>query len=126
MAAKFWAMATMFFITFLTSTAQILWKIGSESLEFNIFSIITNYYLIVGLALYAIGAGMMILSFRGGDVSSLYPIIATSYVWVSIMSIWFLGEGMGFYKWAGVTVIVIGIVMIGYGSRESKAMAGAL
>ena len=64
MAAKFWAMATMFFITFLTSTAQILWKIGSESLEFNIFSIITNYYLIVGLALYAIGAGMMILSFR--------------------------------------------------------------
>ena len=66
----------------------------------------------------------MILSLRGGEVSVLYPIIATSYIWVSFLSIFFLNESMNNFKWLGVTSIIAGIILIGYGSKES--MPGAI
>jgi len=116
MATKIWAMLLVLFTTLLTSSAQLLWKQGSASLSFNIISIITNYYIIGGILLYVVGGTLLILSFRGGEVSVLYPIIATSYIWVSLLSVKFLGETMNNFKWAGVAAIIAGIVMIGYGS----------
>ena len=118
MPTKPWAMLLILFTTLLTSSAQILYKLGIPSLKFDLTSIITNYYLIGGLVLYGIGAILMIISFRGGEVSVLYPIIATSYIWVSILSIYFLGENMNSFKWIGVFIIIAGIVSISYGSRE--------
>ncbi len=125
MATKLWAMAMMFFLTFLTSTAQIFWKFGVEDLQYNLISIITNWYIIIGILLYVIAGTMMIVSFRGGDVSVLYPIVATSYIWVSLLSIYFLNEVMNLFKWLGVFIIFGGIVLIGYGSKETSAVEGA-
>jgi undecaprenyl phosphate-alpha-L-ara4N flippase subunit ArnE len=73
----------------------------------------------MGMVLYAIGGILLILSFRGGEVSVLYPIFATSYIWVSFLSIYFLGEIMNPYKWAGIAAIVIGIVLISLGSKKT-------
>ena len=124
MKTKSWAMGMVLFCTLLTSTAQLFYKYGSETLEFSFFSIVTNINLIAGLALYAVGGTILILSLRGGEVSVLYPIIATSYIWVSFLSIYFLGEQMNLFKWIGIFIIMFGIVLIGYGSsRESPAGA---
>ena len=125
METKLWAIGTMFFLTLLTSTAQILWKIGSETLSFDIMTIITNYHLLIGIILYVIAGALMILSFRGGDVSVLYPIVATSYIWVSILSIYFLSEMMNIFKWLGVLIIFLGIALIGFGSKTSEVMKRA-
>ncbi len=119
MATKLWAMGVILFCTALTSTAQIFYKFAAEKLSFNILSIITNVNLLMGMLLYAVGGILLILSFRGGEVSVLYPIIATSYIWVSFLSIYFLGEVMNPYKWAGVFIIMAGIVLIGYGSKKA-------
>ena len=119
MATKLWAALLVLFTTLLTSSAQILWKIGSGTLKFDIISIITNYYLIVGLLLYVLGGAFLIISFRGGEVSALYPIFATSYIWVSLLSIKFLGEVMNSFKWAGIISIIIGIIFIGFGSKDN-------
>ena len=78
MATKLWAMGIVLSCTLLTSTAQIFWKFGAEKLEFNFLSIITNVNLLIGIFLYAIGGILLIISFRGGEVSVLYPIIAIS------------------------------------------------
>ena len=112
MATKLWAALLVLFITFLTSSAQILWKKGSATLAPNISSILTNYYFLIGVILYGIGGILMIISFKGGEVSVLYPIIATSYIWVSILSQIFLGEKMNFFKWLGVISIIAGILII--------------
>ena len=119
MATKLWAAVLVLFTTLLTSSAQILYKLGIPFLKFDIVSILTNYYLLTGLILYGIGAILMIISFRGGEVSVLYPIIATSYIWVSLLSVKFLGETMNILKWLGVVSIIIGIVSISYGSKHS-------
>ncbi len=119
MATKLWSILLVLFTTLLTSSAQILWKIGSATLSFNIVNILTNYYLIGGVLLYIVGGALIIISFRGGEVSVLYPIIATSYVWVSLLSVKLLGEQMNAFKWIGVAGIIVGIVLIGYGSKDS-------
>ena len=121
MKTKPWAMGMVLFCTLLTSTAQLFYKFGAEQLEFNLPSIITNLPLLMGILLYAIGGVLLIISFRGGEVSVLYPIIATSYIWVSFLSIYFLNESMNVFKWAGVFTIMSGIILIGYGSNKAEA-----
>ena len=125
MKTKLWAMGMVLFCTLLTSTAQLFYKYGSETLQFNFLSIITNINLIIGILLYAVGGTILILSFRGGEVSVLYPIIATSYIWVSFLSIYFLNENMNFFKWLGIFIIMAGIVLIGYGSSKEN-LVGAV
>ena len=126
MATKLWAIILAFLTTILTSTAQIFYKLASNTINFNnLIELITNYYLIGGLTLYLIGGIIMIISLRGGEVSVLFPIIAASYIWVSILSDIFLGEKMNFYRWLGVIIIVAGIGLIGMGSKD-KSLAGAV
>ena len=118
MATKTWAILLLLFTTLLTSSAQILWKKGSATLTFDAPSILTNYYLLGGMLLYVAGGTLLIISFRGGDVSVLYPIIATSYVWVSFFSVFYLNEKMNFFKSIGVVSIIAGIILIGFGSKD--------
>lgn len=118
MEKKNFAIFLMFLTTILTSSAQILYKFGIRTLEFNLLSIITNWQIIFGLILYAVGAVVMITALKHGEVSVLYPIIATSYIWVSIGSSVFFDELMNLWKWAGVFFIVMGVVIISYGSKD--------
>jgi drug/metabolite transporter (DMT)-like permease len=118
MATKLWAMGIALSCTLLTSTAQVFWKFGADKLEFNLLSIITNVNLLMGILLYAVGGVLLIISFRGGEVSVLYPIIATSYIWVSFLSIYFLNETLNIFRWLGVFTIIAGIALIGYGSTR--------
>lgn len=118
MATKLWAALLVLFTTLLTSSAQLLYKKAIVTLQFDVMSIITNKFLIGGMILYAIGGILMIISFRGGELSVLYPIIATSYIWVSFLSIWFLHEGMSALKWIGISSIILGIIFIGFGSKD--------
>ena len=126
MATKLWAMGIVLGCTLLTSTAQLFWKFGAEKLEFNILSIITNVNIFVGILLYVVGGILLIISFRGGEVSVLYPIFATSYVWVSFLSIFFLGEVMSLFKWLGIFTIMAGIVLIGFSSKKTSVDAAGV
>ena len=122
MATKPFAIIMMVFCTALTSIAQVFYKKGSALLTFDIISIITNYNILIGLVLYATGAVIMIYAFKYGEVTVLYPIVTLSYVWVSLLSVYFFNELMSFYKWLGVIVIIIGIVFIGFGGKTSESL----
>lgn len=119
MSTKLQSILMVLFTTLLTSSAQILWKIGSKTLEFNLSSILTNYHIIGGIAIYIVAGTLLILSFRYGEVSVLYPVIAMSYIWVSLLSVKFLGETVNGLKGIGIISIIMGIVLIGYGSKDS-------
>src|SRR3989338_8100643 len=106
MATRGWAIALMVLCTVFTSFAQVLYKFGAAKLEFNIMSLITNVPLISGMALYVLGAVIMIIAFKGGEVSVLYPIIATSYIWVSLLSIYLFKEILNWFRWTGIFIII--------------------
>ena len=122
MTTKTWAIGLMILTTIFTSVAQVLYKFGAAKLEFNLIAIITNVPLISGMVLYVFGAFIMISAFKGGDVSALYPIIATSYVWVSLMSAFFFGEQLNVFRWMGIFVIISGIIFISVGSKEKESI----
>lgn len=120
MKTELWAIGLMVLCTAFTSVAQVFYKFGAAKLEFNIISLITNLPLITGMILYILGAFIMITAFKGGEVSVLYPIIATSYIWVSLLSIHFFNENLNFFRWIGIFVIIAGIIFISIGSKEKE------
>ena len=116
---KLWAVCLIILTTLLASSGQLLLKMGSKAASLDL-SLLTNYPLIAGCILYGIGAILLIVSLKGGELSVLYPIIATSYIWVSLLSLSFLGESMNMWKWLGIASIILGVSFIGKGGRKKK------
>lgn len=116
MATQLWAIALVIFATLVGAFGPILLKKASAKRLSKISSLATNYPLFGGVALYAIGTMMFIPALKGGDLSVLYPFVALAYIWVSLLSVRFLGEKMNKFKWAGIALIIIGVTLIGIGS----------
>jgi multidrug transporter EmrE-like cation transporter len=84
------------------------------------WAILSNVYLFGGLACYGVSTMLLVLALRYGELSVLYPVIALTYVWVSILSVTVLGETLNFYKIVGLILIVVGVAVLG---RKEKAPA---
>jgi drug/metabolite transporter (DMT)-like permease len=106
--------------TFLASTAQVMWKYATIALGDHptIPMIITNVPLIGGLAIYGMGAILMIVALKHGELSVLYPLISLSYVWVAILSVLLFNESMNPMKIAGIVVIMAGVGVLGRGAHQ--------
>ncbi len=111
-----WAMATVVFATLLGATGSLLFKLGSERLTLNLRKLLTNYVLIAGVIVYGVSAIIFVFALTGGELSVLYPLVATSYIWTCLFSVKFLKEKMNWWKWLGILLIVIGVSFIGMGS----------
>jgi len=66
----------------------------------------------------------MILAFREGEMSVLYPIIATSYILVSILSPLFFNDSMNTWKWIGIIIILGSVSLLGWGSTQKVVTDG--
>jgi drug/metabolite transporter (DMT)-like permease len=51
-------------------------------------------------------------------MSMLYPIIALTYVWTTLLSYTVLGEPSNMYKNVGIITIVIGVAVMGRGNKK--------
>ena len=115
------AVLLMILCTLFTSLGQILWKLGINKLDFANLITFWNIPFLLGCVTYGVGAMLMLLAFREGELSILYPIIATSYVWVSIASpLLFPNDSMNLWKWSGVIIILISVSALGFGSKSKK------
>jgi multidrug transporter EmrE-like cation transporter len=82
------------------------------------WKILTNLPLFGGLACYGLSTILLVLALRYGELSVLYPIIALTYVWVTVLSVGFLGETLNPYKLVGLVFIVLGVAVLG---RKDKS-----
>ena len=108
----------VFICTILGTFAQLLMKNGMEHFVPQPLAILTNYSLIGGYVLYGINTVMLVLALREGELSVLYPIIALTYVWVTLVSYVHLHEPPNVLKNAGVAAIIGGVIVISRGSRK--------
>ncbi len=116
MATQLWAIGLVILATIVGAFGPILLKKATDNLKLNIKSIMTNRNLIGGIALYGISTIIFIPALKGGDLSVLYPFVATVYIWVTLLSVKFLKEKMNKYKWIGIILIILGVTFIGLGS----------
>jgi drug/metabolite transporter (DMT)-like permease len=106
--------------TLLTAVAQYLIKLGANRLSHagfvaTMIGIFTIPQLFAGYCLYAVFTVMFIYALRHGELSILYPLIALSYVWVTITAVLAFHESMNPYKIIGLVVIICGVAVLGWG-----------
>jgi drug/metabolite transporter (DMT)-like permease len=92
------------FCAILGSVGQLMFKLGSK--PFDIIKVG------LGLLLYGIATILFIYSLRFKELSILYPIIATSYIFVLILSVIFLKETLNLAKIVGSSGIILCVWLI--------------
>lgn len=102
-------------MSFLGACGQLFFKKASDTLSFEIWSLIGNKWLIMGLLFYGVATIGYVISLKYGDLSVLYPIISLSYVFVLIFSWKFLGESLNVLKVLGSFGIILSVGLINYG-----------
>jgi uncharacterized membrane protein len=121
--------------TFVAAIGQLFYKLGAELDVLDILDIIFNQnifitlgtlvsdpvlrlgtILLFGFIFYGVGAVLLVLALRKGELSVVYPIFAANYIWVILLSQRYLGEFVSISNWLGILFIIIGISFIGYGS----------
>ncbi len=116
MSTEPWAIGLVLLATTLGSFGPLFLKKASGKMSFHPKKLIKNRNLIIGVMFYGITTVLFIPALKGGELSVLYPLVALTYVWVSLLSVKFLGEKMNKMKWIGVLLILIGVTFIGLGS----------
>jgi len=97
---------------FIGSIGQLEFKRGADNLQFDIKLLLTNYHLIIAIAVYCLSTVLYVYALNKENLSILYPIVATSYIWTLMFSKIFLKEPVGLTSWAGVFFILLGVTLI--------------
>jgi len=116
MQTKLWAIILVLLGSIVGSYGSLLFKKGSANLSKNILSNLKNKTLITGFTIYCLSASIYIIALKGGELSVLYPLVGTTYIWSSLFAITLLKEKMNTLKWLGILAIIVGITFIGVGS----------
>ncbi len=117
-STKLKAVLLVFSCTVIGAAAQLFIKIGMAHFQPDLRALLTNFPLIGGYALYGVNTLLLVLALRDGELSTLYPIIAFTYVWVTLLSYTLLGERPSLFKDIGIGLIVLGVAVLGRGERK--------
>ena len=114
----------LFGCTLLGAAAQILIKSGLKFLPQHVGFVelilagLTNWQLMLGLSLYGGSTVLLVLALRYGELSMLYPVIALTYVWVAMLSLFFFNESVNIFKAVGLVLIVSGVCVLGMSQKK--------
>lgn len=96
-----------------TCSGQLCWKLGAVYSEHVVL-----FYLI-GFLLYGMGALLMILSFKFGEMSILHPMLSVGFIGSLFLGAIFLNEDIQPRRVIGVLLILVGVCFLNYqGHRE--------
>ncbi|MBT3721194.1 EamA family transporter [archaeon] len=87
-------------------------KKGSSKLTFNLKKWKNNLEVIFGLVLFGSSTIFYLLALPYGELSVVYPLSSLSYIFISIVSMWYLDEKMTKLKWTGIVLIMIGSFLV--------------
>ncbi len=82
----------------------------------GLFALARNWEIIAGFALYGISTLLYLKVLGSLSLSLAYPTISLGYVFVVIMSRILFKETVTRKRWAAVTLICLGVILVGVGS----------
>ena len=88
---------------------QLLWKIAASG---------DILLLLAGFGFYGIGALIMIVAYRFGELSVLQPMLSLNYVISIFLAATVLNEAITLLKTLGVIVIISGVLLIAGGDSR--------
>ena len=116
--------------SFLGTAAQILFKLSSNASvtqSHTIIDTILNPVLIGGFISYGLSFIILTIALQKDDLSTLYPFIGLTFVWVSIVSpLFFPTDSYSILRFIGIAAIVAGVGFIGQSGREDDKFVNKL
>ena len=101
----------------LGSIGQLILKIGSgelrtgEGIWATVLSLI-NLKIIVAICCFVISMFLWIFVLRKMELSLAYPMVSLGYIFVMMLSFYFLQEQLSLVKFLGTGLIVAGVVVL--------------
>lgn len=100
------------------SCGQIFFKFAANR-TMDVASFIFNPFLYLGIGAYGTGLLFMLKALRRGELTVIYPILATSFIWVSLAApIFFKTDFMTMQKWMGILIIILGVTLVSKGRQK--------
>jgi small multidrug resistance pump len=120
----------------LNAAANLMMKVGSgrfsasglntdPGLRTLTAAVAANWVLILGLLCFAVNVVFYAYALRAPflPVSMAYPImVGGGFAIIAVVAWWFLGERMSAMQWAGVVMILAGVILV---AREVQVNRGA-
>ena len=106
----------LFFLlaSLLGALGQYLYKSGAEAAQGGILSYIANPRLLGGVFCYIAVMVLFIAAFKkGGSLTVLYPIYATTFIWAAILALMVYGTPIKPVNVGGMILLVAGMYLMG-------------
>lgn len=96
------------------AVGQFFYKEGAQNASGeNLMSFISNWRILIGVTCYIGVMVLFVVGFRiGGQMTVLYPIYASTFVWALLIGVLYLKEPLTIYKLCGIALIISGIFLI--------------
>jgi multidrug transporter EmrE-like cation transporter len=110
------AISIVFFLTaaLLGALGQYLYQSGAQSAGPAIVSYLTSMRLIGGVACYVAVMLLFVAAFKkGGELTVLYPIYATTFIWAAILALLVYGTPIKSINVAGMALLIGGMYLMG-------------
>ena len=111
---KWQAIVFVLLATIFTTPGQFFYKLGAQRLPI----LWMNWELALAVGLYVVAGIFFILALRYGAVTQVYPILSTTYVWITLAGIFFFNENVTMIHWIGVAIILAGVLFIIFGGKR--------
>ena len=93
---------------------QYLYKAGAESSSGTLFSYLTNLKLIGGVLCYITVMILFVAAFKkGGSLTVLYPIYATTFIWAALIALLAYGTPLKIINLVGMLLMIGGMYLMG-------------
>jgi hypothetical protein len=109
-----WLSAVMFLAAaLLGAVGQFLYKAGAARLDGSAMAYL-NWRIVGGVACYVAVMALFVGAFRiGGQLTVLYPLYASTFIWAAVIALLVLGTPIKGVNAAGMVLLVLGMYLMG-------------
>ena len=93
---------------------QYLYKAGAQSVEGGFVKYLTNWKILTGVFCYIAVMLLFVVAYKkGGQLSVLYPVYATTFVWGALIAMIAYGEPIKPINIGGMALLFLGMYLMG-------------
>jgi multidrug transporter EmrE-like cation transporter len=93
---------------------QFFYKSGAEQTTSAWLSYVLNWRLFLGVVCYVAVMVLFVAAFkRGGALSVLYPLYASTFIWAALIGLWAYSTPIKVINVAGMILLVAGMYLMG-------------
>ena len=98
----------------LGALGQFLYKAGADHAAPGWLGYLANWRIILGAAFYVAVMVLFVAAFkRGGALSVLYPVYASTFIWAALIGLVVYGQPIRMIHVAGMLLLVAGMYLMG-------------